>query len=115
MKRLALTDIDFKSDLLGCNATDLSQEVYNRMANDKDTMENILFGDGESFMAFVKSNFLQQYSDEYTTNNPDYDAGALNTELDNMGKAIYNNICNKLEVMNVKDMLQYIGIQLARK
>ena len=57
MKRLALTDIDFKSDMLGCNATDLSQEVYNRMANDKDTMENILFGDGESFMAFVKSNF----------------------------------------------------------
>ena len=115
MKRLALTDVDYKSEMLDCNATDLSQEVYYKLSNDKDTIKDILFGNGDSFMSFVQSNFLQSYIDDYTMNNTEYNSGDLNAEIEIMKKAIYNNICNKIEAMYVKDLLQYIGIQLVRK
>jgi len=115
MKRLAIAETDYSSELLNVEATDIANDVYVSFSTNKDLVENILFGDSEEFLQTITTKFLQPISDEYTQNNTDYDAGQLNEELDNLKFSIYNIICNKLEAMNVKDLLTFIGITLVRK
>lgn len=116
MRRLIATvPTDFKSDLLNIEATEIADNIYVAFATNKDLVSNILFEDGSKFLEFVSSMHIQPLVDDYVQNNQDYDAGQLEEETTNLKYAIYNIICNKLEAMNVKDLLTYIGITLIRK
>lgn len=115
MKRLAIINDDYQSDLLQLDAQSVAKSVMQTLNDDTNTLKDLLFNDGSALMNIIQSKFIQPASDAYTQNKPNYDASALNTEVTNMSYAVYNNICNIIMTMNVKDLFNYFGITLTLK
>ena len=115
--RLIKADVpsDFSSEVLGTNANDLANEVYPSLAMKPDMLQDIIFNGGQNLEAYINTNYIQNLADQYTSNNQNYDAGTLNVDSANMSKAVFNNICNKLESMNFKEVLSYFGVILVRQ
>lgn len=106
---------DFSSDILEVNANDLSNEVFQSISTNKNILQDIIFNNGQNFLNYINTNYIQDLVNEYMGKNQKYDADQLNDDADNLTKAIYNNICNKLEAMSLNDILSYFGLALIQQ